>query len=181
MFRFCRRARFSPTAALKLLHATVRWRLTSSLQYLTPASVHPLYLTKPLFFFHPDLVDRFGRPCAVLNLRHVQRTDDGTLDALKDYARLGWEVGRRYLTDLSRQGQEGADPKLQIVVIVDLEGAGMSNLVRLARPVPAHCALSEHADVARAAGNGAPALLPRPAQVALPRHGRCQCVPLPSW
>ncbi|TNY24006.1 hypothetical protein DMC30DRAFT_388363 [Rhodotorula diobovata] len=128
VFRFCRRARFSPTAALKLLHATVRWRLTSSLQYLTPASVHPLYLTKPLFFFHPDLVDRFGRPCAVLNLRHVQRTDDGTLDALKDYARLGWEVGRRYLTDLSRQGQDGDDPKLQIVVIVDLEGAGMSNL-----------------------------------------------------
>ncbi|GAA5932149.1 hypothetical protein JCM3775_004251 [Rhodotorula graminis] len=128
VFRFCRRARFSPSASLKLLHATVHWRLTSSLQYLSPANVDPLYLDQPLFFFHPDLVDRFGRPCAVLNLRHVKRTDDGTLDALKDYARLGWEIGRRYLTDLSRRAAEGGDPKLQIVVIVDLEGAGMSNL-----------------------------------------------------
>ncbi|BGP37154.1 hypothetical protein JCM10450v2_001060 [Rhodotorula kratochvilovae] len=128
VFRFCRRARFAPSAALKLLHATVRWRLTSSLRYLSPAAAHPLYLTKPLFFFHPTLVDRFGRPCAVLNLRHVQRTEDGTLDALKDYARLGWEIGRRYLTDLSGKGASGDDPKLQMVVIVDLEGAGMSNL-----------------------------------------------------
>ncbi|GJN87893.1 hypothetical protein Rhopal_000848-T1 [Rhodotorula paludigena] len=128
VFRFCRRARFSPSAALKLLHSTVHWRLTSSLRYLEPSAIHARYLTKPLFFFHPSLVDRFGRPCAILNLRYVQRTEDGTLDALKDYARLGWEIGRRYLSDLSRKAGEDQDPKLQMVVIVDLEGAGMSNL-----------------------------------------------------
>ncbi|KAL8280540.1 hypothetical protein RQP46_007188 [Phenoliferia psychrophenolica] len=124
VFRFCRRARFVLPAALKLLHATLTWRLTSSLSTLSPASVSPLYLTHPLFFFHPSLADRFGRPCAVLNLRHVSRTDDGELDALKEFVRLGWEIGRRWLTDLSKDGE----PKLQMVVIVDLEGAGMSNL-----------------------------------------------------
>ncbi|GAA5955131.1 hypothetical protein JCM21900_001620 [Sporobolomyces salmonicolor] len=130
VFRFCRRARFSHHGALKLLHATLSWRLTSSLRTLTPASISSLYLTNPLFFFHPSLMDRFGRPCAVLNLRYVQRTVDGALDALKDLVRLGWETGRRWLSDLSRRGRgdgEG-EPTLQMVVIVDLEGAGMSNL-----------------------------------------------------
>ncbi|GAA5876066.1 hypothetical protein JCM1840_002761 [Sporobolomyces johnsonii] len=130
VFRFCRRARFSHNGALKLLHATLSWRLTSFLRTLTPASISSLYLTNPLFFFHPSLTDRFGRPCAVLNLRYVQRTEDGGLDALKDLVRLGWETGRRWLTDLSRRGRgEGeGEPTLQMVVIVDLEGAGMSNL-----------------------------------------------------
>ncbi|BGP05337.1 hypothetical protein JCM10049v2_001142 [Rhodotorula toruloides] len=128
VFRFCRRARFSPTAALKLLHATCHWRLTSHLRHLSPASIHSIYLTKPLFFFHPSLVDRFGRPCAVLNLKYVQRTEDGRLDALKEFVRLGWEVGRRYLSDMSRRAGDDQDPKLQMVVIVDLDGAGMSNL-----------------------------------------------------
>ncbi|GAA6000778.1 hypothetical protein JCM10207_004656 [Rhodosporidiobolus poonsookiae] len=128
VFRFCRRARFSPTSALKLLHATLHWRFTSSLRNLTAASIAPTYRTHPLFFFHPALADRFGRPCAVLNLRHVQRTDDGSLDSLKDFIRVCWEAGRRYLSDLSRQAGEQDDPKLQMVLIVDLEGAGMSNL-----------------------------------------------------
>lgn len=98
---------------------------------LSPETIPPLYLANPLFFFHPDLRDRFGRPCAVLNLRHVQRTEDGSLDALKDYARFGWEVARRYLSDLSRKAEKAEqDPTLQMVVIVDLEQAGMSNLVR---------------------------------------------------
>ncbi|KWU45647.1 hypothetical protein RHOSPDRAFT_32569 [Rhodotorula sp. JG-1b] len=128
VFRFCRRARFSPAAALKLLHATCQWRLTSGLLQLTPASISSLYLTKPLFFFHPDLYDRFGRPCAILNLKHVQRTEDGNLDALKDYVRFGWEVARRYLSDLSRSAASTQDATLQMVVIVDLDQAGMSNL-----------------------------------------------------
>ncbi|GAA5878574.1 hypothetical protein JCM3774_004070, partial [Rhodotorula dairenensis] len=128
VFRFCRRARFSPAAALKLLHATCQWRLTSGLLELTPASISALYLSKPLFFFHPDLYDRFGRPCAVLNLKHVQRTEDGKLDDLKDYVRFGWEVARRYLSDLSRRAASPQDPTLQMVVIVDLDQAGMSNL-----------------------------------------------------
>ncbi|KAM0749082.1 hypothetical protein T439DRAFT_349160 [Meredithblackwellia eburnea MCA 4105] len=137
VFRFCRRARFSIPAALKLLHATVVWRLTQA-AHLSISTVAPLYLSRPLFFFHPALLDRFGRPCAVLNLKHVSRTEDGELDALKDFVRLGWEIGRRWLTDLSRQCQKKAEEggeedgkdkvMLQMVLIVDLEGAGMSNL-----------------------------------------------------
>ncbi|GAA6030149.1 hypothetical protein JCM8097_009287 [Rhodosporidiobolus ruineniae] len=126
VFRFCRRARFSPSASLKLLHATLSWRLTSSFSSLTPASIPALYFTTPLLFFHPSLRDKFGRPCAVLNLRHVQRTEDGSLDGLKEYAKLVWEVGRRYLSDLSRDTPD--EPKLQMVLIVDLAGAGYSNL-----------------------------------------------------
>ncbi|GAA5901847.1 SEC14 family lipid-binding protein [Sporobolomyces salmoneus] len=127
VFRFCRRARFSTNAALKLLHATLTWRTSSSLRTLTPASIPSVYLSNPLFFFHPNLIDRFGRPCAVLNLRHVQRTEDGKLDALKDLSKLGWEIGRRWLSDLSRS-RRGQEPTLQMVVIVDLDQAGMSNL-----------------------------------------------------
>ncbi|GAA5936887.1 SEC14 family lipid-binding protein [Sporobolomyces koalae] len=127
VFRFCRRARFSTNAALKLLHATLAWRASSSLRTLTPTSIPSEYLTSPLFFFHPDLIDRFGRPCAILNLRYVQRTQDGKLDALKDLSKLGWEIGRRWLSDLTRQ-KKGHDPTLQMVVIVDLDQAGMSNL-----------------------------------------------------
>jgi hypothetical protein len=130
VFRFCRRARFSPNAALKLLHATLTWRNSSSLRTLTPAAIPSVYLSNPLFFFHPDLIDRFGRPCAVLNLKHVQRTEDGKLDALKDLSKLGWEIGRRWLSDLSRS-RKGQEPTLQMVVIVDLDQAGMSNLVSL--------------------------------------------------
>lgn len=61
----------------------------------------------------------------MLNLREVRRTEDGQLGALKDFVRLGWEMGRRWLSELS----EVDGVKLQMVVIVDLEGAGMSNLV----------------------------------------------------
>lgn len=133
VFRFCRRARFSATASLALLHATLSFRLVS-LSNLSPTLLSPLYLTQPLFFFHPALHDRFGRPCAVLNLRHVTRTEDGELDGLKEFIRMGWEVGRRWMADSSR-ADEGDDvpseAKVQMVVIVDLEGAGMSNLVRL--------------------------------------------------
>lgn len=134
VFRFCRRARFSPSAALKLLHATLTFRFSPT-SPLPPPIVSPLYLNSPLFFFHPSLRDKFGRPCAVLNLREVRRTEDGELSGLKDFVRLGWEMGRRWLSDLSREGGEDG-VKLQMVVIVDLEGAGMSNLVSLGSPAP---------------------------------------------
>ncbi|KAK4052025.1 hypothetical protein OIV83_002319 [Microbotryomycetes sp. JL201] len=125
-----KRARFVLSPAVKLVQHTLVWRFKpdSVLRSLEPNKLDPLYTTNALFFFHPDLVDKFGRPCAVINLRHVQRTEDGQLDALKDVIRLGWEVGRRWLTDLSTKAQQATDVKLQIVVIVDLDGAGMSNL-----------------------------------------------------
>ncbi|SCZ91997.1 BZ3500_MvSof-1268-A1-R1_Chr5-3g08271 [Microbotryum saponariae] len=135
VFRFCRRARFSAPAAYKLLQATLSYRLSSSFTSLSLHSIDPIYLETPLFFFHPSLRDRFGRPCGVLNLRRVTRTEDGQLDELKNFVKFGWEVARKWLTALSkeadRQEEEGKDQvMLQIVMIVDLEGAGMANLVR---------------------------------------------------
>ncbi|SCV72814.1 BQ2448_4351 [Microbotryum intermedium] len=134
VFRFCRRARFSAPAAYKLLQATLSYRLSSSFTSLSIQSIDPIYLETPLFFFHPSLRDHFGRPCGVLNLRRVTRTEDGQLDELKNFVKLGWEVARRWLTALSNEAdsQEGVGKDqvmLQIVVIVDLEGAGMANLV----------------------------------------------------
>jgi hypothetical protein len=69
----------------------------------------------------------FGRPCGVINLRHVRRTPDGTLDSLKEFIAYQWETARRYLAHLSRK--EG-QPRIQLVIIVDVSGAGMSNMVR---------------------------------------------------
>ena len=72
----------------------------------------------------------------MLNLKYVTRTEDGELEGLKEFVRMGWELGRRWMADSSKgKAREGALPevKVQMVVIVDLEGAGMTNLVRSTR------------------------------------------------
>lgn len=129
VFRFCRRAKFQAPVALKLLLATLTYRLNSPLfspsLLVSPPSPSP-YAATPLFFFHEELFDKFGRPAAVLNLKHVKRTEDGELEGLKEVIRESWEMGRRWLSDLSR-GEE--EVKVQMVIIVDLEEAGLSNLV----------------------------------------------------
>jgi hypothetical protein len=123
IFRFLRRARFTHSTATALLEATLKFRL--SLPNPNTLPPNPYYST-PTFFFHPSLHDRFGRPAGVLNLRHVRRAQDGSLDALKDFVRERWEEGRQLL---AKQSEEKAEPCLQLVLIVDLEGAGMANLV----------------------------------------------------
>lgn len=143
VFRFCRRARFSLPASLDLLRVTLSYRLATSFLSLAIDTENGNEVPAPLFFFHPELFDRFGRPCAILNLREVKRTDDGELEVLKQFIRVGWEIGRRWLGDQSRVGRKGKGKeregeegegkevvKVQMVVMVDLEGAGMSNLVR---------------------------------------------------
>lgn len=156
MFRFCRRARFSLPQALKLLHITLSTRLVTPSLSLLPAAgsghpsppfpLYPLPSTAsaddegPLFFFHPQLYDKFNRPCAILNLRNVKRDEDGELEGLKQVIRVGWEIGRRWLGDSTRRARvgqgkvpeggtaEAPGASVQMVVMVDLEGAGMSNL-----------------------------------------------------
>lgn len=87
-------------------------------------------------------MDKFGRPCAILNLSLVARSEDGGLEGLKEFTRVGWEMGRRWLSDLSNSARKGKgkekesdnnipEVKVQMVVIVDLLGAGMSNLVNI--------------------------------------------------
>ncbi|GAA94558.1 uncharacterized protein L969DRAFT_47773 [Mixia osmundae IAM 14324] len=135
IFRFLRRTRFHTTNTISLLQATLHWRLESGLDTLSASSIEPQYIDAPVFYFHPDLLDRSGRPCGILNLQHVSRPPDGSLDSLKEFIAFGWEIARRWLADLSRislasSTEDEADgrPIIQLVVIVDLAGAGMSNL-----------------------------------------------------
>jgi len=123
IFRFLRRARFNPQTGLALISATLHARIALP----SPDSLPPNpYLSTPTFFFHPALRDRFGRPAGVLNLRDVRRAPDGSLDTLKEFVRDRWEEGRLLL---ERQGEGKEEPCVQMVLIVDLEGAGMANLV----------------------------------------------------
>lgn len=88
------------------------------------------------------MIDKFGRPCGVLNLALVGRSEDGGLEGLKEFTRVAWEMGRRWLSDLSQSqskgkgkeisgNEDGGEVKVQMVVIVNLLGAGMSNLVSI--------------------------------------------------
>lgn len=128
VFRFARKAHFDGRAAKELLCKTLRWRLTSSLDLISPSSVDPLYSENPLFFLHPTLKDKFGRHAAIINLAHVVRPEDGSLEGLKEYIAFQLEVTRRYLADLSKKdNQERDNPHIQIVVLLNLAGANFSN------------------------------------------------------
>jgi hypothetical protein len=130
IFRFCRRARFIKLKCYELINSTLIYRLNSFILSSIPL-ILPININNedPLFFFHPNLNDKLGRPAAILNLKLVKRNHQGQLDELKDNIRLGWEMGRRYLNDLSFN-QSKLKLKIQMVVMVDLQGANMSNLVR---------------------------------------------------
>lgn len=125
IYRFCRKAHFDDKHALELLRRTLRWRLASSLDLVSPGSLDPLYSERPLFYLHPHLRDRFGRHSAVVNLRHIVRPEDGSLDSFKEFIAFQLEVARRFLADLTRR--DGGKPHVQIVLILNLSGASLSN------------------------------------------------------
>lgn len=150
LFRFLKRAKFNLDDTLLTLSLCLQWRLNTHIDLLSPSAISPLYLEEPLFFFHPQLTDKWSRPCGVLNLKHVCRTDDGSLEDLKEYIAWSWELGRRFLQDSNAEIVDGmlsqcANPsfaplpetvpvRLQMVVIVDLKDASLSNLVQLSLP-----------------------------------------------
>lgn len=125
LFRFLRKAHFDSAVALSLLEETLQWRLTTSIDLVSPASLDPLYSGNPLFYFHPALHDKFGRYAAVLNLAHVVRPEDNTLESLKEFVAYTLEVARRFLADASKRDESNAH--VQIVIILNLEGANFSN------------------------------------------------------
>lgn len=55
------------------------------------------------------------------------RPDDATLDSLKEYLAFTLEIIRRYLADLSKR-DAGGRPVVQVVFMLDLAGASLSNL-----------------------------------------------------
>ena len=126
VFRFLRKAHFDSAHAGELLKKTLRWRLTSSLDLCSFSSMDPIYSEKPLVFIHPSVQDKFGRHAAILNLSLVVRPEDGRLDSLKEYVAFTLEISRRYLADLSKRDKE--HPRIQIVFLLDLAKANLSNL-----------------------------------------------------
>ncbi|KAK9893952.1 hypothetical protein P389DRAFT_198683 [Cystobasidium minutum MCA 4210] len=125
LFRFFRKAHFDPVTAAELIDKTLQWRLSTSIDLVSPSSLDPLYSGNPLFYFHPNLHDKFGRYAAVLNLAHVVRPEDNTLESLKEFIAYTLEVARRFLADMSKR--DDSNTHVQIVIILNLEGANFSN------------------------------------------------------
>ncbi|EPQ30994.1 uncharacterized protein PFL1_01183 [Pseudozyma flocculosa PF-1] len=146
LFRFYRRSRYDHHQALALLTTSIAWRIKTDLDLLSIASLHPLYVSPPapqppLFWANSSFKDRFGRPCGVISLRCVERTEQNTLDELKEYIVACMEIMRRYIADLNARHRhekagasrtagpaDGQHPVIQAVIAVDLQGSGMANL-----------------------------------------------------
>jgi hypothetical protein len=113
---------------LKALISDLRWRIENDVDSITLADVHPLFIEKGLFFFHKT--DKFGRPCAVVNLREYKREDGSpTIEEVKKFIIYNAEVARRLLLDKTMNSRDG--PVLQYVILLDLKGAGVSTLVNI--------------------------------------------------
>lgn len=127
LFRFLRKAHFDDIHACELLRRSLKWRLESSIDMVAPSSIDTLYSENPLFYLHPSIRDKFGRPAAVINMQYMIRPEDGSLDSLKEFMAFMLEIARRYLADLSQRDADG-NPHIQMVILLDLAGSSLSNL-----------------------------------------------------
>ncbi|CAO1621933.1 unnamed protein product [Sympodiomycopsis kandeliae] len=147
IFRFLRRSRFDQDAAVALLTATLKWRVRTDIDMLSLSSLHPLYTSPPqdrppLFWLGSDFTDRFGRPCGLISLQSLERTQDRTLDECKEYIVACMEIVRRRIVELRRKFQasggssslsdeettRASEGPLQLVIAFDLISSSMSNL-----------------------------------------------------
>lgn len=171
IFKFFRRAQWNVSRAKELILDTVLWRIGSSVAYagtkapqmngvldrerlqgesLAYLRLNSLpmdedgVLAKGLFYFLPNgAKDKYGRPIAVMNLRHLQQYNEDAIRGIKEYIALSVEVGRRLCWEETLKLWEakgyGADVVLRYSCILDLKGVGLSGMVR----IPCHyCALS---------------------------------------
>ncbi|CAH7683100.1 CRAL-TRIO domain-containing protein [Phakopsora pachyrhizi] len=148
LYRFLRKSRYSIDLALSSLEKSIHWRLSSNIDFISQSSIDPIYLDQPLLFFHPQLSDRWSRPLGVLNLKHLRRSDDGSLDGLKEFIAWNMEIARRFIyhsslnhlnqilepstlsSSSSSQQLSSTTSSLiiQFVLLIDLKDASMSNL-----------------------------------------------------
>ena len=159
IFKFYRRTQYNRTKAKELILDTVLWRIGSSVEYagtkaplvnsvqdrerLQGDSLAHLRLSslredensplkKGLFFFLPGARDKFGRPVAVMRLRHMSYDEDA-LQGVKEYVALSVEVGRRLCWEATLKLWEekgyGKDAVLRYSCILDLKGVGLSGMV----------------------------------------------------
>ena len=113
---------------MRTLKSDLRWRIENKVDSISLADIHPLLVEKGLFFFHKT--DKFGRPCAIFNLREYKREDGSpTIEEVKKFVIYNAEVTRRMLLDMTRESRDG--PVLQYVILLDLKGAGVSTLVNV--------------------------------------------------
>ena len=127
IFRFLRKAHFDEGHACELLRRTLKWRLETSVDMVAPSSIDTLYSENPLFYLHPSVTDKFGRVAAIINMRHMARPEDGSLDSMKEFMAYMLEIARRYLADMTKRDVEG-NPHIQMVILLDLAGSSLSNL-----------------------------------------------------
>lgn len=159
IFKFFRRAQYNRVRAKELILDTVLWRIGSSVGYagtkapivnsvedrerLQGESLAHLRLSslrtdeesplhKGLFFFLPGTKDKYGRPVAVMRLRHLVAEED-TLQGMKEYVALSIEVGRRICWEetlkLWEEKGYGKDAVLRYSCILDLKGVGLGGMV----------------------------------------------------
>lgn len=123
-FRTLRRCQFDLDRAIQMLKDNIVWRVDTDIDHLSLPDIEPQYIQSGLFYFHG--VDKYLRPSAVLNLKHVERTEDNSIDELKRYILFMWEIGRKWTCDLTKQDE--SHPRIQFSLIVNLDGAGMANM-----------------------------------------------------
>ena len=159
IFKFYRRTQWNRSRAKELILDTVLWRIGSSVAYagtkapqvnsvqdrerLQGESLAHLRLSslrtgeespliKGLFFFLPGATDKYGRPVAVMRLRHMQYEAEA-IRGIKEYVALSVEVGRRLCWEATLKLWEekgyGKDVVLRYSCILDLKGVGLSGVV----------------------------------------------------
>ena len=159
IFKFYRRAQWNKSRAKELILDTVLWRVGSSVAYagtkapqvnsvqdrerLQGESLAHLRLSslrtdeesplrQGLFFFLPGTKDKYGRPVAVMRLRHMQYDEEADR-GIKEYVALSVEVGRRLCWEetlkLWEEKGYGKDVVLRYSCILDLKGIGLSGMV----------------------------------------------------
>jgi hypothetical protein len=160
IFKFFRRAQWNRSRTKELILDTVLWRIGSSVSYagtkapqansvqdrerLKGESLAHLRLSslqtdkesplnKGLFFFLPGAKDKYGRPVAVMRLRHMEYNENA-FSGVKEYVALSIEVGRRLCWEetlkLWEEKGYGKDVVMRYSCILDLKGVGLSGMVR---------------------------------------------------
>lgn len=159
IFKFFRRTQYNRTRAKELILDTVLWRIGSSVDYagtkapqvnsvqdrerLQGESLAHLRLSslrtddesplkKGLFWFLPGTKDKYGRPVAVMRLKHMVYEEDA-LRGMKEYVALSVEVGRRLCWEetlkLWEEKGYGKDAVMRYSCILDLKGVSLSGMV----------------------------------------------------
>ncbi|KAL1408701.1 hypothetical protein Q8F55_005514 [Vanrija albida] len=123
VFRALRRNHYNTDKTHHHLLGALQRRADRGLGGVIPPPPSPLLSLLPL----PKVVDRLGRPIAVLTLRDVVRDSSGSLSELKEWIWWGLELVRRALRDYWVHGRRGNGAE-GAVLLIDVSGAGYRNM-----------------------------------------------------